>query len=177
MLLKSGMAEDQQGFPRQVAAHHSFSACFQILIITETKCVILPVWFLVPSTFSTGIGVFKGFSFICHSRAQLLSMKHPVAPLSSNASTLIGKADPWTSTGTFTSLSMVTNLINSRTSYLVLMLLGLLKTSKGVGRKLSIICFRVIGWALFGSLLWLYRCRYMRRSKVWGTFVFYMLDL
>ena len=116
-------------FPRQVMAHQNFSACFPILMITEMKWVVLPVWFLVPLTFSTGMGFFKDFNSIHHSRAQLLSMKHLVAPLSSNASTLMGKAGPWILTGTFTSLSMVTDLLSSRTGFLGLTLLGLLELS------------------------------------------------
>ena len=87
--------------------------------------------------FSTGIGFFKGFNLIRRSRAQLLSMKHPVVPLSSDASTLMGKAGPCTSTGTFTSLLMVTDRLSSRTGSSVLTLSGLLELSKGVRRELS----------------------------------------
>ena len=83
------------------------------------------------------MGFFKGFSSIRRSRAQLLSMKHPVVPLSSNVSTLIGKAGPCTSTGTFTSLLMVTDRLSSRTGSSVLTLSGLLELSKGVRRELS----------------------------------------
>ena len=63
-------------------------------------------------------------------------MKHPVAPLSSSVSTLMGKAGLCTLMGIFTSLSMVTDLLSLRTSSLDLMLSGLLETS-GVRRELS----------------------------------------
>ena len=61
----------------------------------------------------------------------------PVAPLSSSASTLMGKAGPCTSTGTFTSLSMVTDRLSSRAGSSVLTLSGLLELSKGIRRELS----------------------------------------
>ena len=49
----------------------------------------------------------------------------------------MGKAGPCTSTGTFTSLSMVTDLRSSRTGSSGLTLSGLLELSKGVRRELS----------------------------------------
>ena len=72
-----------------------------------------PSWFLVPLTFRTGTG-FTNLDNRKHlSRAQLLSMKQPVAPLSSSASTSIVLTGPQTRTGIRTSRSIVMVRLNS----------------------------------------------------------------
>src|SRR5437899_478503 len=75
--------------------------------------MISPSWFLVPSTFSTGTGFISLDKGRCLSRAQPLSTKHPVAPLSSRASTSIVFSGPLIRTGILTSRSIVTVLRNS----------------------------------------------------------------
>ena len=72
-----------------------------------------PSWFLVPSTFRTGTG-FTSLDKRRHlSRAQLLSTKQPVAPLSSSASTSMVLTGPQTQTRIRTSRSIVTVRLNS----------------------------------------------------------------
>ena len=72
-----------------------------------------PSWFLVPLTFRTGIG-FTSLDKHKHlSRAQLLSTKQPVAPLSSSALTLIVLTSPRTRTRIRTSHSIVTVHLDS----------------------------------------------------------------
>ena len=66
-----------------------------------------PSWFLVPSTFRTGTGFISLDNHNRLSRAQLLSTKQPVAPLSSSASTSMVLTGPWTQTGIRTSCSIV----------------------------------------------------------------------
>src|SRR5579863_9578113 len=66
-----------------------------------------PSWFLVPSTLRTGTGFTSLDKRKRLSRAQLLSTKQPVAPLSSSASTSI------VLTGIRTSRSIVTVCLNS----------------------------------------------------------------
>ena len=72
-----------------------------------------PSWFLVPSTFRTGTGFTSLDNRKRLSRAQLLSTKQPVAPLSSSASTSIVLTGPRTQTGIRTSCSIVTVRLNS----------------------------------------------------------------
>ena len=72
-----------------------------------------PSWFLVPSTFRTGTGFTSLDNHKRLSRAQLLSTKHPVAPLSSSASTSIVLTGPRTQTRIRTSCSIVTVHLNS----------------------------------------------------------------
>ena len=72
-----------------------------------------PSWFLVPSTFRTGTGFISLDSHKHLSRAQLLSTKQPVAPLSSSASTSIVITGPQTWTGIRTSHSIVMVRLNS----------------------------------------------------------------
>ena len=72
-----------------------------------------PSWFLVPLTFRTGTGFISLDSHKRLSRAQLLSTKQPVAPLSSSALTSIVLTGPRTQTGIRTSRFIVTVHLNS----------------------------------------------------------------
>src|SRR4029434_8082076 len=72
-----------------------------------------PSWFLVPLTLRTGTGFTSLDKRKRLSRAQLLSTKQPVVPLSSSASTSIVLTGPRTRTGIRTSRSIVTVRLNS----------------------------------------------------------------
>ena len=67
----------------------------------------------MPSTFRTGTGFTSLDNCKCLSRAQLLSTKHPVAPLSSSASTSIVLTGPHTRTRIRTSRPIVMVCLNS----------------------------------------------------------------